>query len=198
MKRSAMLGAVLGVLAAGCNSQRPEERKLPPAPAPSMPSPAPTTPSPTPPAPGPATPAAKATGFAPFDDALAGARPWVAADDKAGIVELFAVDDLSDQTKGKSSVDRRCGADAVKVVEALGKRMAERAKTGHEAPACKEDGGITTCSQPGLDKGDVRLELQYARSGEAWRVIGARTYGVGVAAAKEDARYAALLQDKCK
>ena len=35
-------------------------------------------------------------------------------------------------------------------------------------------------------------------SGDAWRVIGAKTYGVGITAAKEETKYAALLKEKCK
>jgi hypothetical protein len=195
------------VLATGCNNQKPEERKLPG-------SAAPTTTVPPPPAPtgssagssatgsgatGSGTAgSAKGTGFAPFDDALAGTRPWIAVDDKAGIVELVAVDDLSGRTKGQFAANRRCGADAAKAVEALGKRIAERAKSGHEPPACKEDGGVTSCFQPGLAEGDVVLELEYGKSGDAWRVIGAKTYGVGITAEKEETKYTALLKEKCK
>jgi hypothetical protein len=194
----------ISVLAAGCSNDKPEERKLPGSAAPTTTVPAPPAPagsasagSASTGAPAPA-PAPKGTGFAPFDDALAGTKPWIAADDKAGIVELVAVDDLSGRTKGQFAVDRRCGADAAKVVEALGKRIAERAKSGHEPPACKEEGGITSCFQPGLAEGDVVLELEYGKSGDAWRVIGAKTYGVGITAAKEETKYAALLKEKCK
>jgi hypothetical protein len=196
MKRIALL---VTVLALGCDNQKPEERKLPGSAAPTTTSaPAPTAGSGSA-APGPATPETKGTGFAPFDDALAGGKPWIAADDKAGIVELHAVDDLSDRTKGKFSVERRCGADAARVVEALGAQIAERAKAGdRNPPQCKEEGGITSCIQPGRAEGDVVLELEYARTGDAWRVIGAKTYGVGATATKEEARYAALLKEPCK
>lgn len=197
MKRIALLVILLapgGLLAAGCSNQKPEERKLPPGPAPTT-SP---TPMPGPASAGSAKPEAQGTGFASFDEALAGRKPWVAPEDKAGIVELIAVDDLSGQTKGKFTVERRCGAEATKVVETLGKRIAERAKSGHEAPTCKEDGGVMTCAQPGIAEGDIRIELQYGKIGEAWRVIGARTYGVGVTVPKEDAKYAALLKETCK
>jgi hypothetical protein len=200
------------MLAAGCDNQKPEERKLPGSAAPT------TTGSATPTGAGATgsgaagsgqagsgqagsgagTPTPKGTGFAPFDDAFAGTGPWIAPDDKAGLVELVAVDDLSGKTKGQFSVDRRCGADALKAVEAIGKRIAERQKSGHEPPTCKEDGGVTSCSQRGLAEGDVNLELQYGKAGDAWRVIGVRTVGVGITAAKEEAKYAALLKDKCK
>jgi hypothetical protein len=195
------------VLAAGCSNQKPEERKLPGSAAPTTTGPA------TPTGSGQAgsgqagsgqagsgagTPATKGTGFAPFDDAFAGTRPWIAPDDKAGIVELVAVDDLSGKTKGQFSVDRRCGADALKAVEAIGKRIADRRQSGHEPPACKEDGGVTSCAQRGLAEGDVNLEIQYGKAADAWRVIGVKTVAVGVTAAKEEAKYAALLKDKCK
>jgi hypothetical protein len=209
MTRNALL--VL-VLAAGCSNTKPEERKLQP------------TATPTPAAPAgsaagsaaagsaeaagsaaagsaeaaPTMAAPKGTGFAPFDDAMAGTKPWVAADDKAGIVELYVHEDLSERTKGRFTVERKCGADASKIVEAMGKQMAERAKQKHEAPTCKESGGTASCAQPGLSEGDLVLELQYAKAGDAWRVIGARTYGVGMKFDKYEAKYAELLKEKCK
>ena len=201
------LALLVTVLAAGCDSQKPEERKLQGSVTPPTATTAGSAPAGSASAgsasagsasTGTPAPERKGTGFAPFDDALAGTRPWIAADDKAGIVELVAVDDLSGHTKGKFTVDQRCGADAAKIVEALGKRIAERAKSGHEPPACKEDGGVTSCYQPGLAEGDVVLELEYGKSGDAWRVIGAKTYGVGVTAEKEETKYAALLKEKCK
>jgi hypothetical protein len=228
MKRIALL--VL-VLAAACNNERPEERKLPGAAAPATPAPtAPGTGSAgsgaaaTPGAGGSAAapgaggsaaapgaggsaagaPADGKTGFAPFDEALAGTRPWIAADDKAGVVELYAVNDPSGPSgkpPGKLSADLRCGADAAKAVEAVAKQIPERARSGHEPPKCKEDAGVTSCRQPGLAEGDFHLELQYGRSektGDAWRVIGVKTTGVGVTAAKEEAKYAELLKQKCK
>jgi hypothetical protein len=194
------------VLAAGCSNQKPEERKLPGSAAPTTTGSA-TTGSATTGSgatgsgatgSGAGTPTTKGTGFAPFDDAFAGTRPWIAPDDKAGIVELVAVDDLSGKTKGQFSVDRRCGADALKAVEAIGKRIADRQKSGHEPPACKEDGGVTSCSQRGLAEGDVNLEIQYGKAADAWRVIGVKTVAVGITAAKEEAKYAALLKDRCK
>ena len=194
MTRIALL---VTVLALGCSNQRPEERKLPGSAAPtttSAPAPAPTGPA----TPGPATPEPKATGFQPFDDALAGKQPWIAADDTAGIVELHAIEDLSDRTKRKLTVERRCGADAARAVEAIGKQMAERAKSGHAPPACKEDGGITRCSQPGRAEGDVVLALEYGKRGDAWRVIGAKTYGVGMKLEEQEGKYAALLEEACK
>jgi hypothetical protein len=198
------------VLAAGCSNQKPEERKLPGAAAPA--SPAPTAPgtgsagtgsagsgSAGSAAAGSAAPAADAkTGFAPFDEALAGARPWIAADDKAGVVELYAIDDPSDRTKGRFSVDLRCGADAAKAVETVAKQIPERAKSGHEPPKCKEDAGVTSCRQPGLAEGDFQLEILYGKSGDAWRAIGVKTTGVGVTATKEETKYAELLKQKCK
>jgi len=213
MKRIALL--VL-VLAAGCNDKKPEERKLPGAAAPA--NPAPTAPgtgsagagsagsgsAATPGAGGSAAGGSAAvasdarTGFAPFDEALAGARPWIAPDDKAGVVELSAVDDLSDRTKGRFSADLRCGADAAKAVETVARQIPERARSGHEPPRCKEDAGVTSCRQPGLAEGDSHLEIQYGKSGDAWRVIGVKTTGVGVTAAKEEAKYAELLKQKCK
>ncbi|HWO25600.1 MAG TPA: hypothetical protein VNO30_42965 [Kofleriaceae bacterium] len=204
------------VLAAGCNDKRPEERKLPPTQAgtpaggtPAGGAPAGGTPTGTAgsggtagpaesPSAGPAAPGPKATGFLPFDEALAGTKPWVAEGDKAGVVELVAVEDLSGQTKGRFSVERRCGADAVKAVEAVGKQMPERLKTNHEAPTCKEDGGIMRCAQPGLAEGDVVVEIEYAKAAEAWRVMGVKTYGVGMTITKEAERYAALLKEPCK
>lgn len=209
MKRIALL--VL-VLAAGCDNTKPEERKLAGAPGP----------APMPPAgsavgsatsgagsaaagsgsaaagsaAGSATAEAKGTGFAPFDDAMAGTKPWT-VDDKAGIVELYANDDLSGRTKGRFTVERKCGADATRTVEAMGKLIAERRKD-RDAPQCKEEGGLMSCFQPGIAEGDVVLELEYAKAGDAWRVIGAKTYGVGITAAKEEAKYAALLKEQCK
>jgi hypothetical protein len=207
--------ALLALVLAGCNDKRPEERKLPPT---QTGTPAGGTPAGSATgtagsggtagsatagsaggsAGGPAAPGPKATGFAPFDEAIAGAKPWVPADDKTGVVELVAVEDLSGRTKGKFSVERRCGADAAKAVEAVGKQMPERMKTNHEAPACKEDGAIMRCSQPGLAEGDVVTEIEYAKTGEAWRVIGVKTYGVGMTFQKEADRYAALLKEPCK
>lgn len=220
MKRIALL---VIVLAAACNNERPEERKLPGSAAPATPAPtAPGTGSAgsagsgaaaTPGAGGSAAapgaggsaagaPAADGkTGFAPFDEALAGTRPWIAADDKAGVAELYAVNDLSGpsgKTPGKLSADLRCGTDATKAVEAVAKQIPERARSGHEPPKCKEDAGVTSCRQPGLAEGDFHLELQYGKTGDAWRVIGVKTTGVGVTAAKEEAKYADLLKQKCK
>ncbi|HWU91413.1 MAG TPA: hypothetical protein VN253_29300 [Kofleriaceae bacterium] len=207
MRRIALL---VVVLAAGCSNKKPEERKLvgSGAPVPSSPSgstagsaPAGSAPTgsaaPAGSAPaassaaGSATAEAKGTGFAPFDDAMAGIKPWVTADDKAGVVELYAA-------QGKLTVERTCGPDAGKVIEAMGKRMAERTKDGHDAPKCKEDAGGMSCFQPGTGESDVSLEIQYAKTGDAWRPIGAKTYGVGVHADKEEAKYAALLKEKCK
>jgi hypothetical protein len=155
---------------------------------------------PTPGSPGgSAAPAPKPTGFAPFDEALAGTRPWVAADDKAGVVELHAVDDLSGRTPGKFSVERRCGADAAKAVEAIGKQIPERLKTNHAQPTCTSEGAITRCVQAGLAEGDVVLEIEYAKTGDtSWRVNGVKTYGVGMIFQKETDRYTALLKEKCK
>ena len=206
MKRIALLVLVL----AGCSNTKPEERKLAGSAAP-----APVTPAGSAAgsaaagsaaagsaaagsAAGSATAEAKGTGFAPFDEAMAGTRPWVAADDKAGIVELYANDNLSGRTKGRFTVERKCGADAARTVEAMGKQIAARLKDGRDAPQCKEDAGVTSCFQPGIAEGDVVLELEYAKTGDAWRVIGAKTYGVGIKADKEEAKYAALLKEKCK
>lgn len=190
------------VLAAGCDQSKPEERKLPGSAAPATTSPpaqggGSAAGSAAGPAAGSAAPQAKATGFAPFDDAITGKLPWT-ADEKAGVVELIAVEDLSGHTKGKFTVERRCGADATRAVEALGKRIAERLKSDRDPPQCKEEAGVTSCVQPGFAEGDVVLELEYGRSGDAWRVIGVKTYGVGVQPAKEEARYAALLGEPCK
>lgn len=196
MNRIALL---LTVLALGCNNQRPEERKLPGSGAPTTttaPAPAPTGSAATPGSA--AAPEAGTTGFAPFDDALAGKQPWIAADDKAGIVELHAAADPADRTKTKLTVERRCGAEAATAVEAIGKQLAERAKSGHPAPACKEDGGITSCVQPGRAEGDATLELEYGKRGGAWRVIGAKTYSAGIALEQQEAKYAALLEQPCK
>lgn len=217
MKRIALLALVL---AAGCSNTKPEERKLvgSAAPAPSTPvgsaaagsapagSGAGTTGSA---AAGSgatgsgaaggsgATAEAKGTGFQLFDDAMAGTKPWVAEGDKAGIVELVANEDLSGRTKGQFRVERRCGADAAKAVEAMGKQMAARVKD-HDPAQCKENAGVMSCFQPGLAEGDVILEIQYAKTGDVWRPIGVKTYGVGMHADKEEAKYAALLKEKCK
>lgn len=209
MTRIALL---VTVLAFGCDNSKPEERKLPNPAAPPTTTPVPAPP--TPPATGSgsvgsagsaATPEAaappKGTGFAPFDEALAGTRPWIAIDDKAGVVELHAVEDLSGRTKGKFSTDRRCGADAAKAVEEVGKRIAERAKEppmGRGPVQCKEEGGVTSCVQPGVAEGDVHLEVEYAKAGDAWRVIGVKSYGVGVTMDKFDAKYAEVLKQPCK
>ena len=211
MTRIALLALVL---ATGCDDKKPEERKLPGATPPitgstgtggatgssATGSAGGTAGSAAGSAGGSAAPGPRATGFAPFDEALAGTRPWVTADDKAGVVELYAVDDLSGQTKGKFSVERRCGADAVQAVEAMGKLMPERMKTNpsREAPACKEEGATARCVQTGIAEGDVVLELEYGKTGDAWRVIGVKTYGVGMTFQKEADRYAALLKEKCK
>jgi hypothetical protein len=207
MTRIALL---VTVLAFGCDNSKPEERKLPGSAAPptATPAPAPATP-PTPGSAGSAGSAAtpevpappKGTGFAPFDDAIAGTRPWIAIDDKAGIVELHAVEDLSGRTPGKFITERRCGADAAKVVEAIGKRIAERTKEppmGRGPVQCKEEGGVTSCVQPGVAEGDANLEIEYAKAGDAWRVIGVKTYAVGVTMDKLDAKYAELLKQPCK
>jgi hypothetical protein len=203
MTRIALL---VTVLAFGCDNSKPEERKLPnpAAPPTTTPAPAPAAGSAgsggsaaTPEAPAPP----KGTGFAPFDEALAGTRPWIAIDDKAGLVELHAVEDLSGRTKGKFSTDRRCGADAAKAVEAVGKQMAERTKEppmGRGPIQCTEAGGVTRCVQPGVATGDVVLEVDYAKAGDAWRVIGVKSYGVGVTMDKFDAKYADVLKQPCK
>lgn len=196
MNRIALLALVL---AAGCDNQRPEERKLPGSAAPTTTGPtAPGSAAPAPAAAGSATAEAQGTGFAPFDNAITGTRPWVAADDQAGLVELHAVDDLSDRTSGKFTVDRRCGADAARIAETMGKRIAERARSGHDAPTCREEAGITSCYQPGLGEGDVGLELEYGKTGDTWRVIGAKTYAMGVTMDQQEARYTALLKESCK
>jgi hypothetical protein len=194
--------ALLVLVLAGCSNKKPEERKLPG-------SAAPTTTSTPPPATGsavgsatgsaaPSAPEPPPPSFAPFDDALAGKQPWVAPDDKAGVIELNAVEDLSGRTKGKFSVERRCGADAAKVAEAVGKQLTERVKTNHEAPVCKTEGDRTACFQRGLAEGDVDLEIEYARAGDKWRVIGVKTYGRGMTITKQEEQYAELLKDKCK
>jgi hypothetical protein len=208
MKRIALLALVL---AAGCSNKKPEERKLvgSAAPTPSTPAGSAATGSSAAAGSGAAgsaagsgatgsgTAEAKGTGFQLFDDAMSGTKPWVAADDKAGLVELVAKEDLSGRTKGQFLVERRCGADAAKAVEAMGKQMAARVKD-HDPAQCKEEAGVMSCFQPGLAEGDVVLEIQYAKAGDAWRPIGVKTYGVGMHADKEEAKYVALLKEKCK
>jgi len=133
--------------------------------------------------------------FAPFVDAMAGTKPWLDDAGKAGVIELHAEDDLSGKTKGRFSVDQRCGAAAVKAVDAVAKQLAERSKPGSDwDPAdCTEEPDEVACGIGGLGEGDVSYRVVYRKAGGTWRLAGVETYAVGVTMDAQDAKFAELL-----
>jgi hypothetical protein len=214
MKRLAPLA--LALLVTGCKGEASKERTPPAAAEPATatsgfaaaaspgPAPAPAANGPTAggsssaKAPG---ANAKPTGFAPFDRATAGAAPWVDPGDAGGVVELHAVDDLSGRTGGKFFVERRCGADAPKAIEAVGKRLDRRAGDASYDPVkCRPEGDIMACFQPGVSEDDAALVVEYVKAtdGVTWRVRGVKTYAMGVTLDKYEAKYAALVKGACK
>lgn len=140
------------------------------------------------------------TGFARFDDALAGKTPWITADEaKAGIVEMIAVDDLSGKSKGTFLTERRCGAAAKKAAESMGAAFTGRAKDGNHDPAeCKDEGEMKMCFAGGIAEGDVSYVMEYKKAGDNWQLVGVSTTAVGLITEKQDAVYKKLLAAKCK
>ena len=182
---------------------QPKSAELAPAPpaaaAPAAPS-APSAAAPAPAAAGDSESGAPGQPFALFDTALAGGKPWLDDAGKLGIVELEAIDDASGRSVGTFKVQRRCGADAVAAVGAIGRRIAERAKAGTHDPArCIGDAHDTmTCVQGGNGEGDVGLEIVYrAAKPGAWRLVGVKTYAMGVTMDAQEAQFDKLAGGAC-
>jgi hypothetical protein len=211
MTRNPLLALALIAALSGCSNTKPEERKLPASAVPAG-SAAPGTQAPTAPAPagssagsaerapasGSAAAVHRGTGFSPFDDALAGRAPWPAPDPARGVTELEAVSDLSGRTPGRAAVSKRCGDAAAQLVTGVGKQLTERAASADREPAtCKVDGVTASCTQRGIAEGDVTITVDYARTGDAWHVVGVQRRGVGEASPAQDTAYAAQRGAPC-
>jgi hypothetical protein len=136
--------------------------------------------------------------FAMFSDALTGKRPWLDDAGKRGIVELIAIDDASGHTKGTFKVTRRCGADAVATLDAIGKQFVARAKD-HDPPTCSGGKRATmTCLQSGNGEGDTAIEVVY-KSDDAgnWQLTGVKTYAMGVTLDAQEAEFVKLAGGSC-
>lgn len=141
--------------------------------------------------------------FPRFDDALAGKGPWITdAEAKAGIVEMVVDEDLSGKTKPVQTVKRQCGAAAKKAADGVGAAFVKRSKDAtYEKPICdfaKDAKDKLSCLSMGQGEGDVALILEYAKTGEAWALVGVQTIGIGINTDKLDATYAKLLGETCK
>jgi hypothetical protein len=134
--------------------------------------------------------------FPRFDDALKSGKGWITDEEaKAGIVELIAEDDLSGKTKGKFTTKRLCGDAAKKSAEAMGAAFVKRSKTDTHDPAiCRDDEGGVVCFSAGVGEGDVGFEMSYMDG----KLVGVKSYGMGVTVEKQEVEYKKLLGEKCK
>lgn len=137
----------------------------------------------------------KTTGFARFDDAVAGKAPWLDdAELAAGIVEHVDID-------SKPSQKRLCKDDAKAAVDKYAAIIVKRIDdTDYKSPACvvsNAEGDEMMCI-PGRGPGETKVLFDYRKSGDAWKLVAVQ-YTDGDSNFRPLAnKYEALIKTPCK
>ncbi len=144
-------------------------------------------------------PADPRTGFARYDDAIAGKAPWLTdSEAKAGFAELIA---QGDPKHGSFTTKRVCGDAAKKAADAFGAVLVTRSKdTRYEPTACRESGMDANkmgCLAMAIGDDDITYYLEYQKTGDTWKLTGVHATTIGNGDSQQ-AAFDKLLRATCK